>query len=242
MITNENVKSVVRDLLANQQHDQLATLNVSGVTDMSDLFYGRTLPERLNLNEWDTSNVTNMSSMFQCCHNIPRIDRWDTEQVTDMSYMFAGYADNRDRYIYVRFDPPQDIGGWNTSNVTTMESMFQYCTFGGHATGIARWTTKKVTNMNSMFLDSDFNEDIHRWNTGNVTDMDLMFSECPIRPEFKPLTGERYRESADAAFTLMGRVGNVRLPETIANKIVQTVPKGGSRKKRKRMRKKTKRY
>jgi surface protein len=63
---------------------------------------------------WNTSNVTNMSNMFNGATNFNEdIGNWDTSNVTDMSSMF---------YDAYKFN--QDIGWWDTSKVTNMNRMF----------------------------------------------------------------------------------------------------------------------
>jgi len=66
------------------------------------------------ISEWDTSKVTDMSSLFYNaeCFN-QDISEWDTSQVTDMMEMFYGARSfNR------------DISEWVTSKVTDMYRMF----------------------------------------------------------------------------------------------------------------------
>ncbi|MCB9168868.1 MAG: BspA family leucine-rich repeat surface protein [Flavobacteriales bacterium] len=69
------------------------TPDLSGVTDVSGMFYGCDLMG-LNANanwNWDLSGVTNMNSMFR---NATAFDRdlgsWDVSNVTDMGSMFQG--------------------------------------------------------------------------------------------------------------------------------------------------------
>ena len=67
------------------------------------------------IGEWDTSDVTDMSDLFQSntqCN--PPIGKWDTSKVTDMKNMF---------YNSATFDQP--IGEWDTSKVTDMTNMFR---------------------------------------------------------------------------------------------------------------------
>jgi surface protein len=61
-----------------------------------------------DISGWDTSNVTDMFSMFDNAKlfNQP-IGSWNTSNVTNMSYMFQNAK---------LFNQP--IGSWNTSNVT----------------------------------------------------------------------------------------------------------------------------
>ena len=87
------------------------------------------LPEgtKLSESEWvtfdgrqiDTSNVTDMSYVFQSCRNLTSIDlsNWDTSNVTDMSYMF-NHCTNLTSL---------DLSNWDTSKVDNMSGMFSNC-------------------------------------------------------------------------------------------------------------------
>ena len=68
-----------------------------------------------------------------------------------------------------------DISQWNTSNVTSMVSMFKRTIkFNGD---ISNWDVSNVTSMNSMFYQTEkFNSDIGNWDVYKVTDMSYMFS------------------------------------------------------------------
>lgn len=75
--------------------------------------YANTCTEVIKIN---TSNVTNMSSMFSYCSNltaISGISDWDTSNVTTMEGMFS-YCSNLTEL---------DLSGWDTSNATGMNSM-----------------------------------------------------------------------------------------------------------------------
>jgi len=69
----------------------------------------------------------------------------------------------------------QDIGSWNTVQVTDMTHMFRSASAFNQ--DIGNWNTAQVTNMQYMFYSaSAFNHDIGSWNTAQVTDMNTMFS------------------------------------------------------------------
>jgi len=71
--------------------------------------------------------------------------------------------------------PLADTNKWNVSAVTTMKNMFNGCTSFDQA--LSTWTTGAVKNMSSMFNDaSGFNQDISSWQTHEVTDMASMFN------------------------------------------------------------------
>ena len=71
----------------------------------------------------------------------------------------------------------QDVGGWDTSKVVSMEGMFSACAaFNQYAGG---WDTSRVANVGTMFFEaSAFNQDLDSWDTSSVTIMDGMFSEA----------------------------------------------------------------
>jgi surface protein len=136
------------------------------VTDLSYMFYAS--PFDRDIGDWDTSNVTDMTGMFQFAYEFNQdIGNWNTASVGATSRMFEGAS---------KFN--EDIGGWNTSSVTDMSYMFQ----GGFGTptifdrDIGDWDTSNVTNMNRMFrFAALFNQDIGRWDTSSVDDMSGMF-------------------------------------------------------------------
>ena len=67
-----------------------------------------------------------------------------------------------------------DIGGWDTGEVTDMRGMFFEAT--SFDRDIGGWDVNNVTSMAEMFLGaSAFNQDIGDWNTGNVETMRGMF-------------------------------------------------------------------
>ena len=68
----------------------------------------------------------------------------------------------------------QDIGIWDTSNVTDMSEMFYFAQ--NFNQDIGSWNTSGVTDMRAMFANtSAFNQDIGSWDTANVTNMSGMF-------------------------------------------------------------------
>ena len=93
--------------------------NTSNVTNMSSMFLGCYNLKSIDLSNWDTRNVTNMSEMFSMCINLKSTDlsNWNTENVTNMSQMFSACLVLKNL----------DLLSFNTSNVTNMSSMFWYC-------------------------------------------------------------------------------------------------------------------
>jgi surface protein len=149
--------------------------DLSGVTDMSSMFKvgidGSELGKgtATNWNSWDTSKVTNMSSLFYQAKNFNKdIGNWNTAKVTDMNRLF---------FSAIKFN--QDISNWNTGEVTDMQSMFGSARLFNQ--NIGTWNTAKVTNMKFMFFRANnFNGTIDSWNTASVTTMEFMFREAYV--------------------------------------------------------------
>tara|TARA_B100001059_G_C17665856_1_gene491920 strand:- start:77 stop:925 length:849 start_codon:yes stop_codon:yes gene_type:complete len=74
----------------------------------------------------------------------------------------------------------QNIGNWDTSSVTTMNSMFDSAASFNQPIG--NWDTSSVTDIRGMFNGSSeeviFNQDIGGWDTSSVTSMLRMFQNA----------------------------------------------------------------
>ena len=147
----------------------------SNGTNYKQLFYNCTLTE-INLNGYDTSNVTDMSSMFYGCKQLTSLDLsgFDTSNVTTMNSMFSGCSSLT----------TLDVSNFDTSNVTTMGSMFYGCS-NLTSLDVSDFNTSNVTTMNSMFSCQKLTkiEGLSNWNTNQVTDMGGMFSDCYVLEE-----------------------------------------------------------
>ena len=95
----------------------------SSVTNMQAVFQDCTNLTELDVSNWDTSKVTNMSYFLggEEDKKIRKLDvsKWDTGKVTNMSHMFA--LCSKLSHIYAS-------SKWNTSNVTSSAYMFYNCT------------------------------------------------------------------------------------------------------------------
>ncbi len=139
-------------------------LDTSNITDMSTMFRDCGLFNQ-DLDNWNTSNVTTFCNMFYRASTFNgNIATWDTTNVTEMCNMF---------YNAVNFN--SIISNWDTSNVEDMSGMFQGTqSFNRNITG---WNTSNVTTLVNTFRDTKlFNSDIGNWDTSNVTDMQNTFS------------------------------------------------------------------
>ncbi|WP_375583664.1 MBG domain-containing protein [Cyclobacterium xiamenense] len=129
------------------------TPDLSRVTSLVEMFRDcKILNGPSNINEWNTSNVTDMSRMFEGAFTFNQdISNWDVGNVTNMFNMF---------YEAYAFD--QDISSWNTSNVTNMTFMFREATSFNQ--DISSWNTANVSFMAYMFFSAaSFNQNLGSW-------------------------------------------------------------------------------
>jgi len=117
-----------------------------------------------HINEWNTSHVTSMRSMFMYTSSFDQnISNWDTSNVTTLDAMFRGVSSFN-----------QYIGDWNTSKVQKMGSLFNGAS--NFNQDISSWDTSNVKNTSFMFKNAtSFNQDISSWDTSKVISMLDMF-------------------------------------------------------------------
>ena len=135
----------------------------------------------------DTSNVTDMSQMFQSCGNhsteftLDLGNNFNTSNVIRMKDMFYGCGRESTKFTLNLGD------NFDTSNVYDMSGLFHNC--GYNSTVLAldlgeKFDTSNVINMSDMFngcgaKSTVFTLDLgEKFDTSNVTNMKSMFREC----------------------------------------------------------------
>lgn len=135
--------------------------NTSNVTDMTYMFNGCSALQSVPL--FDTTNVTNMRYMFFGCTSLTNVPLFDTSSVTNMRFMFELCTSLTSVPLF------------NTSNVTDMEGMFDACSA---LQSVPLFDTSNVTNTNAMFYNCKALQSVPLFNTSKVTDMSRMFYYC----------------------------------------------------------------
>ncbi len=139
--------------------------------DCSGAFMGLENVQYIEFENVDTSQVTDMSQMFNFCKSLTSLDlsNFDTSAVRDMSEMF-------DTCIGLT---SLDLSNFDTSRVTDMRAMFYNCS-GLTSLNVSNFDTSQVTNMRAMFgsCDSLTSLDVSSFDTSQVTTMEYMFDGC----------------------------------------------------------------
>ena len=109
--TKEELKALIEERIKRDGvNADLNDIDVSRITDMSDLFFGSEFNG--DISKWDVSGVKNMRGMFSHSPFNGDISKWDVGNVKDMSSMFFCSKFNG------------DISGWNVGKVKNMRYMF----------------------------------------------------------------------------------------------------------------------
>ena len=157
-----------------------SNLDVSSVTDMSEMFLSTSISDLTSLANWDTSKVTDMDLMFTAnsISDLTPLANWNVSNVTSMSRMFAGNS----------ISNLTGLDNWNVSNVTSMSRMFENNSISD-LTPLANWNTSKVEDMITMFRHNSINDltPLANWDTSKLIVMSGMFNENPDIIDLRPI-------------------------------------------------------
>lgn len=143
--------------------------NTSEVTNMSSMFNTVSSLTNIDLSGFDTANVTTMANMFNGCGSLINLDlsNFNTSKVNDMRYTFCNMSSVENI----------NLSSFDTANVTSMSNMFNGCSSLINL-DLSGFNTSNVTSMHCMFrhlvkmktliLSTNFN-------TSKVTNMSFMF-------------------------------------------------------------------
>ena len=170
--SNDVPRSISQFFLTNKPKkiviDGPLTIKGSAAGLFSDL---NDLEEFEGLSNFDTSQVTNMASMFANDKNLRSLDlsSFNTSNVIDMNKLFKSCSALTNL----------DVSSFNTAKVKDMSTMFNLCTSLTNL-NLNNFDTKNVENMNSMFYACRnlSSLSISNFNTAKVTDMTAMFGMC----------------------------------------------------------------
>ena len=165
---NEDSRSMFSGMSSLTSLD-LSNFNTSNMTNMSRMFYNMRNLTSLDLSNFNTSNVVDMEDMFSGMSSLTSLSlsNFDTSNVVDMEGMFSGMSSLTSL----------NLSSFDTSKVTNMRYMFHDMS-SLTSLNLSNFDTSKVINMEAMFRDirNLTTLNLSNFNTSQVTDMYLMFS------------------------------------------------------------------
>ena len=167
-------------------------LNTSEVTDMSQMFEACRSLREIDLSHFNTEKVKKMSLMFAFCSSLMSLDlsSFHTPQLLEMKEMFEGCEALTNL----------DMRNFNTEKIEDMSTLFLYC-YALTNLDISSFDTRNVTKMTGMFSQCYALKslDLSHFNTEKVTSMASMFSLCRNLQSLN-LTGFNTLEVTDMSF------------------------------------------
>ena len=203
-VSAEKNQSVLARLVTNEMDTNTYTVYIQGeggVIANKKLCYMfgdfKNLISIEGLENFDTSNVDDMSDMFIGCESLQTIslENFDTHLVWSFGHLFTGFKSlktldlsNFDTSSAIYFDnmfngceslTSLDLSNFDTSNVITMKLMFYQCS-NLIELNLNGFNTSNVTDMGSMFENCYklISLDFSNFDTRNVTNMNSMFANC----------------------------------------------------------------
>ena len=156
----------------------LTTWDLSRVTDAAYMFYYRSFNDKLDLHSWQTGSVMDFGYMFgyvtygktSSRSTYPLdVSGWDVGNATNLEYMFSNCGNSLNSIL---------ASNWKLGTVSSLYRLFQNCNAG--IIDVRGWDTSNISNMNSLFYYSRYLRvaDLGDWDMRNVTSTASMFYYC----------------------------------------------------------------
>jgi hypothetical protein len=168
-ITKFNIQDHITKWINNPSSYEVSIENwdISGVTNMTELFSFVNSSFNHDISNWDVSHVTNMTNMFG-----PLPDGIESLSMKNKIKIHNSFKTNSAwPYSWEAFKPENKsvlqnaIADWVTDK-TTAETAYG---------PIDTWDVSSIIDMSELFTGTSFNDDISDWNVSGVTNMTNMF-------------------------------------------------------------------
>ena len=129
--------------------------DVSNVTDMSQMFYSSNF--NLNISNWDVSKVENMAYMFGHQTSIDGVDFFKLLQIYGVDKEFI------DTYRNAEYSEGVGLLISKSTEFIEFADVWQF------NQDISKWNVGNVINMENMFINNyTFSQDLSKWNISNL--------------------------------------------------------------------------
>lgn len=178
----------------------LSSFNTSNVTNMSYMFYNcNNIINIYNINVFNTKKVIDMEGMFSQCYKLKQLDlsNFNTNNLENISYMFYSCNDlttiedisgwttknlksMRSLFCNCYALKSVDVSNFNTSQVENMEYVFDDCHAMTSIGDISNWDTGNVITIANMFSNAQklTSLDLSNWDTSLIYSMYETFYNC----------------------------------------------------------------
>ena len=162
---------------ASSFNQYIGNLSTSSAESLEGMFFNAS-SFNTKVNGWDVSGVISFKNTFRGASSFNRpLLNWETSVARNMSGMFCD-ASSFNQLIW----PKPGTSRWDTSNVTTMSSMFKRSGFNKPVKSL---NVSSLQDASRMFEDNNaFDQDVNDWEIGRVESFKDMFKGCAFN---KPL-------------------------------------------------------
>ena len=138
-----------------------------------DYFDGLENCTSMDVNKFDVSKATDLSSMFNGCSSVTtlNVSSWDVSKAEKLNSMFFGCSSLESL----------DVSGWDVSSGADFRSMFYRCS-SLESLDVSGWDVSGGADFRSMFYScsSLMSIDVSAWDISNATDISSMFEDCKL--------------------------------------------------------------
>jgi surface protein len=154
-------------------------LDTSNLTNMQSMFYGCSSLTVVDLSGWDTTNVTTIETMFAYCSNLLTVvglNDLDVSNVENMGGLFSDCSNITEI----------NVSDWDVSKVTNFGAVFRRCPKLA-IIDVSKWNTSSGVIMSGIFTnDSSLIElDLSNWDMSHADSVSQMFYGCSALMKLK---------------------------------------------------------